>query len=54
MPGYSSYAGVKAGLGGFTRGLAVEYGPHGIIANFSGWPGLVDGSQTRAADRTGA
>jgi NAD(P)-dependent dehydrogenase (short-subunit alcohol dehydrogenase family) len=47
MPGYSLYAGVKAGLGGFTRGLAVEYGPHGIRANLIA-PGLVDGSQTRA------
>lgn len=47
MPGYSLYAGVKAGLGGFTRGLAVEYGPHGIRANLVA-PGLVDGTQTRA------
>jgi NAD(P)-dependent dehydrogenase (short-subunit alcohol dehydrogenase family) len=47
MPGYSLYAGAKAGLAGFTRGLAVEYGPHGIRANLVA-PGLVDGSQTRA------
>lgn len=48
--GYPLYAGVKAGLAGFTRGLAVQYGSSGIRAN-SIAPGLVDGSQTRAVLR---
>ena len=47
LPNYSLYAGAKAGLAGFTRGLAVQYGRDGIRANIVS-PGLVDGSQTRA------
>jgi NAD(P)-dependent dehydrogenase (short-subunit alcohol dehydrogenase family) len=50
LPDYSLYAGVKAGLSGFTRGLAAQYGSAGIRAN-SIAPGLVDGSQTRAVLR---
>jgi NAD(P)-dependent dehydrogenase (short-subunit alcohol dehydrogenase family) len=47
---YSLYAAVKAGVAGFTRGLALQYGRNGIRAN-SVAPGLVDGSQTRAVLR---
>jgi NAD(P)-dependent dehydrogenase (short-subunit alcohol dehydrogenase family) len=47
LPDYSLYAGAKAGLAGFTRGLAVQYGVDGIRANIIS-PGLVDGSQTRS------
>ena len=43
---YGLYAGVKAGVDGLTRGLATQYGGHGIRIN-SIQPGLVDGPQTR-------
>ena len=44
---YSLYSAAKAGLAGMTRGIAVEYGEHGIRANAIA-PGLVDGPQTRS------
>jgi len=43
---YGIYAGAKAGVDGFTRGLAAQYGGSGIRAN-SVQPGLVDGLQSR-------
>ncbi len=46
MPLYGIYAGMKAGVVGLTRGIAVQYGPEGIRANAI-CPGLVDGKQTR-------
>ncbi|HUZ45206.1 MAG TPA: SDR family oxidoreductase [Terriglobia bacterium] len=46
MPLYGIYAGMKAGVVGLTRGIAVQYGPDGIRANAI-CPGLVDGKQTR-------
>jgi NAD(P)-dependent dehydrogenase (short-subunit alcohol dehydrogenase family) len=46
MPLYGIYAGMKAGVVGLTRGIAVQYGPDGIRANAL-CPGLVDGKQTR-------
>ncbi len=46
MPQFALYAGMKAGVTGLTRGIAVEYGPDGIRAN-TVCPGLVDGLQTR-------
>lgn len=46
IPGFGIYAGIKAGVVGLTRGIAVQYGPDGIRAN-AVCPGLVDGKQTR-------
>lgn len=46
MPFFGIYAAMKAGVGGLTRGIAVQYGPDNIRAN-SICPGLVDGIQTR-------
>jgi NAD(P)-dependent dehydrogenase (short-subunit alcohol dehydrogenase family) len=46
IPGFGIYAGLKAGVVGLTRGLAVQHGPDGIRAN-AVCPGLVDGEQTR-------
>lgn len=44
IPRYSTYAGIKAGVEGFTRGLAVEYGPKGIRCNALS-PGYVHAEQ---------
>lgn len=41
------YAATKAGLVGFTRGVAADYGVHGVRANVV-HPGAVDSPQTRA------
>jgi NAD(P)-dependent dehydrogenase (short-subunit alcohol dehydrogenase family) len=46
MSHYGIYAGMKAGVAGLTRGLAVEYGPEGIRANAIA-PGFVDSAQNR-------
>ncbi len=46
IPKFGVYAGMKAGVAGLTRGIAVQYGPDGIRANTVS-PGLVDGKQTR-------
>lgn len=46
MENYGLYSGAKGGVDGLTRGLAVQYGSHGIRVN-SVQPGLVDGTQTR-------
>lgn len=43
---YGVYAAAKGGVEGLTRGLATQYGEHGIRAN-AVRPGLVDGRQTR-------
>ena len=45
-PGFGLYSAMKAGVGGLTRGIAVQYGVDGIRANTIS-PGLVDGRQTR-------
>jgi NAD(P)-dependent dehydrogenase (short-subunit alcohol dehydrogenase family) len=37
---------MKAGVGGLTRGIAVQYGADNIRANVI-CPGMVDGAQTR-------
>ena len=44
MPRYSTYAGIKAGVEGFTRGIAVEYGPKRIRCNALS-PGYVHAEQ---------
>jgi len=46
FPGFGIYAGMKAGVAGLTRGIAVQYGPDHIRCNTI-CPGLVDGIQTR-------
>jgi len=46
LPLFGVYAAMKAGVGGLTRGIAVQYGPDNIRANAI-CPGLVDGAQTR-------
>jgi NAD(P)-dependent dehydrogenase (short-subunit alcohol dehydrogenase family) len=45
-PLFGLYAGMKGGVAGLTRGIAVHYGADGIRANTLS-PGLVDGQQTR-------
>ncbi len=44
IPGYGIYAGAKAGIDGFTRGLAVEYVPQNIRCNVVA-PGYVHAEQ---------
>jgi NAD(P)-dependent dehydrogenase (short-subunit alcohol dehydrogenase family) len=44
--GYAVYAAAKAAVEAFTRGLAVDYGPHGVRANCIN-PGLVMSPQNR-------
>ncbi len=44
MARYGTYAGIKAGVEGLTRGLAVEYGPKGIRCNALS-PGYVHATQ---------
>ena len=46
MTTFSVYAASKAAVEGLTRGLAVDFGPHGVRANCV-LPGLVDGPQSR-------
>jgi NAD(P)-dependent dehydrogenase (short-subunit alcohol dehydrogenase family) len=46
LPLFGIYAAMKAGVGGLTRGIAVQYGPDNIRANAI-CPGMVDGIQTR-------
>lgn len=51
MRGYAIYAGAKSGVEGFTRGLAVELGQHGIRCNAVA-PGYVHSEQNRNLIRT--
>lgn len=51
MPRYSLYAGAKAGIEGFTRGLAYEYGAHNIRCNAIA-PGYVHAEQNFDLIRT--
>jgi L-fucose dehydrogenase len=46
-PKFGLYASTKAALDGFARGLAVDYGKHGIRAN-NVHPGLVDSPQNES------
>ncbi len=46
LPLFGIYAAMKAGVGGLTRGIAVQYGADNIRANVI-CPGMVDGAQTR-------
>lgn len=46
-PKYALYAATKAALEAFTRGLAVDYGRHGVRANIV-HPGLVESPQNEA------
>jgi NAD(P)-dependent dehydrogenase (short-subunit alcohol dehydrogenase family) len=46
IPGFGVYAAAKAGLAGLTRGIATDYGRHGIRCNVV-HPGLVDGPLNR-------
>jgi 3-oxoacyl-[acyl-carrier protein] reductase len=50
VPGVSSYAAAKAGLGGLARSLARELGPRGITVNVVA-PGLLDDAVTRLVTR---
>ena len=43
---FAAYAASKAAVEGLTRGLAVDFGPHGVRINCV-LPGLVDGPQSR-------
>jgi 3-oxoacyl-[acyl-carrier protein] reductase len=43
---FSEYAGAKAGIVGFTRSAALEFGPHGITVNCV-TPGIVQRGQIR-------
>lgn len=45
---FSEYAAAKAGVVGFTRSAALEYGPHGITVNCVS-PGIVQRGQISAA-----
>lgn len=47
--GQCNYAATKSGLVGFSRGLAVELGPHNITVNVVA-PGLIDTALTRSVD----
>ena len=46
LPGFGAYAALKAGVGGLTRGIAVQYGTDGIRAN-AVCPGVVDEDRRR-------
>ena len=46
MPKFSVYAASKAAVEGLTRGMAVDFGLHGVRINCVA-PGMVDGPQTR-------
>lgn len=48
-PGQSVYAATKAGLIGFTKSLAKELGPKGILVNAVA-PGLIETDMTRGID----
>jgi len=48
-PGQSVYAAAKAGLIGFTKSLAKELGPKGILVNAVA-PGFVETDMTRGMD----
>jgi 3-oxoacyl-[acyl-carrier protein] reductase len=48
-PGQSVYAATKAGLIGFTKSLAKELGPKGILVNAVA-PGLIETDMTRDID----
>ncbi len=45
-PGRVAYSSSKSGLNGLTRAAAVEFGPHGVLAN-AVCPGFVDTELTR-------
>jgi NAD(P)-dependent dehydrogenase (short-subunit alcohol dehydrogenase family) len=47
IQGYGAYAAAKAGLEALMRGIAIDYGVHGVRAN-TVHPGLVVGPQTHA------
>jgi NAD(P)-dependent dehydrogenase (short-subunit alcohol dehydrogenase family) len=50
IAGYGIYAAIKSALEGFTRGIAVDYGPRNIRANCV-HPGYVESPQNRALIR---
>jgi NAD(P)-dependent dehydrogenase (short-subunit alcohol dehydrogenase family) len=50
-PGHAHYGAAKAGLGGFTKTLAKELGPHGITVNCVA-PGLIEDTEMGEAAKS--